>query len=447
MAVGLVDMYFAGGLGSAAISALTIAHTSWNMIMAFFEGLRLGTTILASQFFGAQREEDMYHVGRIGLAISAILGILLIILGKPLAILIYATFSKTPEIQQLGIRYLPIIMASGGFTFATFVIDGMFRSTNRVVIPTIITLIAQSLNIILNCVFVWGRIDFIVIPFVCKIPVNLYFCEPMGIEGIAYATLLAYIISALFALGALYTQGFKSLFYRLGTSFKAILGDYIKSASSVGVHAGFRFMAMLIFNRILEALGQNASASFGVAAQVFHISYIPGLAFMFTMSLLIAQLIGGKQTNYLWHVAVRVTGTALCCAGIIGIAVFAYAYEIALIFSPTDLIVAQNAATLIKIIAFNQFIVMTNFMFRGYLNGAKQTAFLMRASMITTYGVFLPTSYLIAIIFEQGLVGAYAGIVTWNLVDTLVNALKARQIAQQFKQEEAIIEAVTDLIE
>lgn len=431
MIVGIVDMYFAGTLGTPAISALAIAHTTWNMIVAFFEGLRLGTTVIASRYFGAQRHEDMYHVGRIGLAISAVVGALLVVFGKPIAVLVYGIVVKDPEVQALGIEYLPWILASGGFVFTTFVIDGMFRSVNRVVIPTMITLITQSFNIGLNCVFVWG----------------MFGVTPMGIKGIALATFVAYVIATIFALAALYFKGFKDLFKRLSTSFRSILGEYFSVAASVGLHSGFRLLAMLLFTKMLGSLGSSSIASFQIASQVFHMSYIPGLAFMFTMSMLVGRLMGASQTDLLWHVAARVAATALTCSALLGVGVFFTAFEIANFFSPNDLIVALNAALLIKIVAVNQFIVMLNFMFRGYLNGVHQTTFLMFASVITTYGVFLPLSYIFAISFGKGLIGAYAGVVAWNIVDTVVNAWRAGVVAKKLRQEKAIAAAIHDVVE
>ena len=431
MLVGIVDMYFAGTIGTSAISALAIAHTTWNMVAAFFEGLRLGTTVIASRYFGAQRHEDMYHVGRIGLAISAVMGAVLIIFGKPISVAVYSVVVKDPEVQALGVEYLPWILASGGFVFTTFVIDGMFRSVNRVVIPTLITLITQSVNIGLNCVFVWG----------------MFGIQPMGIKGIALATFIAYVIATIFAVAALYFKGFRDLFKRLSTSFKSILGEYFSVAASVGLHSGFRLMAMLLFTKMLGSLGSSSIASFQIASQVFQMSYIPGIAFMITMSMLVGRLMGASQTELLWHVAARVAATALTCAGALGVFVFYFAQEIAVFFSPNDLAVATNAAFLIKIVAINQFIVMLNFMFRGYLNGVKQTTFLMIASVVTTYGVFLPLSYIFAVTYNQGLVGAYAGVVTWNIVDTLVNAWRSRMIAKRLRQEKAIAEAVSDVID
>ena len=373
----------------------------------------------------------MYHVGRIGLAISAVMGAVLIIFGKPISVAVYSVVVKDPEVQALGVEYLPWILASGGFVFTTFVIDGMFRSVNRVVIPTLITLITQSVNIGLNCVFVWG----------------MFGIQPMGIKGIALATFIAYVIATIFAVAALYFKGFRDLFKRLSTSFKSILGEYFSVAASVGLHSGFRLMAMLLFTKMLGSLGSSSIASFQIASQVFQMSYIPGIAFMITMSMLVGRLMGASQTELLWHVAARVAATALTCAGALGVFVFYFAQEIAVFFSPNDLAVATNAAFLIKIVAINQFIVMLNFMFRGYLNGVKQTTFLMIASVVTTYGVFLPLSYIFAVTYNQGLVGAYAGVVTWNIVDTLVNAWRSRMIAKRLRQEKAIAEAVSDVID
>lgn len=415
--VGLVDMYFAGTIGTSAISALAIAHTTWSMIVAFFEGLRLGTTVIASQFYGAQRHEDMYHVGRIGLIASAVIGSVLVIFGRPIAQLVYSIVVKDPEVYALGVDYLPWILACGGFVFVTFVIDGMFRGVNRVVIPTLITLITQSLNIGLNCVFVWG----------------LFGIKPMGIKGIALATFIAYAIAAVFALAALYTQGFKDIFKRLSTPFRKVLGEYSDIAADVGLHSGFRLLAMFLFTKMLGHLGSASIASFQIAAQVFHMSYIPGLAFMFTMSMLVSKLMGSSQTSLLWHVAARVAATALTTAGLIGVIVFFWAQEISIFFSPNDLSVAANAATLIKIVAVNQFIVMLNFMFRGYLNGVKETRFLTRASLFTTYGIFLPLSYFFAVPMGGGLVGAYVGVLIWNIVDTIVNLLRSRFIARKLQ--------------
>jgi MATE family multidrug resistance protein len=452
MLVGVVDVYFAGTISTSAIATLGIAHTTWSMIVAFFEGLRLGTTVINSRFYGAQRHEDMYHVGRIGLAASAVIGILLVVFGKPISRLVYSTVVKDAHVQALGLEYLPWILACGGFVFVTFVVDGMFRGVNRVVIPTIITLITQSLNIGLNCVFVWGLKPLNIHIQVPKILSFLgesldvtipWHVEPMGIKGIALATFIAYAVAALFAIVALYTQGFKDLFRRLSTPFAKVLKEYTEVAADVGLHSGFRLLAMFLFTRMLGHLGASSIASFHIASQVFHMSYIPGLAFMITMSMLIGKLMGGAQTDMLWHVAKRVSATALTCAALLGVGVFFWAYQIATFFTD-DLTVAASAATLIRIVAGNQFVVMLNFMFRGYLNGVKETAFLMRASIFTTYGVFLPLAYLFAVIMNGGLLGAYCGVVIWNAVDTLVNFLRSRFIARKLGQERAIVHEILE---
>lgn len=422
MTVGMVDMYFAGGLGTAAVSTLFIAHTTWSTIAAFFEGLRLGTTVIASRLFGEKRHEDMYHVGRIGILTSIIIGVLLVVFSAPISKIIYGTIVQDPHVQALGLEYFPWILACGGFVFITFVIDGMFRGVNRVVIPTIITLITQSLNIGLNCVFVWG----------------LFGIKPMGIKGIALATFIAYAVAAVFAVIALYTQGFKDLFKPLTTPFRNVLKDFSKIAAGIGLHSGFRLLAMGLFSKMLGSLGSSALASFGIASNVFHMSYIPGLAFMFTMSMLVSKLIGSAQTDMLWHIAKRVAAAALTCAGILGIFVFFWAHNIAVFFSPTDLLVAENAAILIRIVAVNQFIVMLNFMFRGYLNGAHETTFLMASSLFTTYGIFLPLAYFFAIIMKGGLIGAYCGVVIWNSIDTISNALRTKFIANKFAKMHAL---------
>lgn len=420
--VGMVDLYFAGTISTAASATLGIAHTTWSMIVAFFEGLRLGTTVIASNFHGAQRHEDMYHVGRIGLVTSVIIGAILVVFGVPISKAVYTTVVDDPEVLRLGVEYLPWILACGGFVFTTFVIDGMFRGANRVFIPTLITLITQSINIGLNCVFVRG----------------MFGIQPMGIKGIALSTFIAYAVAALFALIALYTQGFKDIFKPLSTSFRRVLKEYSTMAADIGLHSGFRLMAMFLFTKMLGHLGAASIASFQIAAQVFHMSYIPGLAFMLTMSMLVSNLMGSTQIQHLWHVATRIAWAALSCAGCIGIFGFFFANNIAGWFTD-DAAVAASATTLIKIVAFNQFIVMLNFMFRGYLNGVKETSFLRTASIFTTYGVFLPLSYFIAVTMKGGLIGAYCGVVIWNFVDTVVNMVRSRVVARRLAAASAAI--------
>ena len=46
MLVGIVDMYFAGTIGTSAISALAIAHTTWNMVAAFLKACGLELPLL-----------------------------------------------------------------------------------------------------------------------------------------------------------------------------------------------------------------------------------------------------------------------------------------------------------------------------------------------------------------------------------------------------------------
>jgi putative MATE family efflux protein len=414
--VSMADLYFVGQFGTNASAAIAFATTTWTVIACFFEGLRLGTTVVMSKLFGAQRHDDMFHVARVGIMTALVAGIILALIAYPFSSYLYENVFTVadPQVVRYGREYLPLILSAGGFVFLTFVIEGIFRGVSRVVIPTIIMLITQTVNIVLDYALTRGAWGF----------------PAMGAKGVAIATFTAYTVAAVVAIIALYTNGFDQLFKKFSFPDRKIMREYWRVAFGIGFHAGFRVFAMLMFTQMLGYLGSQVVAAHQIANQVFLMSYLPTLAFMFTMSMLVSKVVGAKKPQLIAYIFPRVTGSAMAFVTVIGVVMFVMARTIAIAFSPHDPVVVSAATEVIYMTIISQFIVMFNFMMRGILNGTHNTTFLMLASVATTYFVFLPVAYYFTVYLGLGLRGAYFGIIAWNITDTLVNAYKARSVVR-----------------
>lgn len=178
--LGIVDLIIAGSLGNEKyIGAIAIGTAIFNLIYWNFGFLRMGTTGLTAQTYGAKnRKESLYIIIR-GLVIACCVGTLMILFQEILFKASSSVLNVSDNIYSLALSYFHIRIWAAPFTLSMYVFKGWFIGMQNATIPMIIAIFINIVNISLSLIFV-RKFN-------------------MGIEGIALGTLLAQISGVILA--------------------------------------------------------------------------------------------------------------------------------------------------------------------------------------------------------------------------------------------------------
>lgn len=178
-------------------------------------------------------------------------------------------------------------------------------------------------------------------------------------------------------------------------------------------------VSMYIFTVFVLTLGDLAAAANEVALNIMSFGFMPAFAFGTTATILVGQEIG--QGNPLLA-KVAGTNTALLGAIILmalGTVEIIWAVPIARLYSK-DPGVYELAANLIQISAYLQLFDGFYIFYAGGLRGIGDTSFLMRASLVLSFCMFVPLTYLFVMVFDWGSVGAWLALYSYLVALGLV---------------------------
>ncbi len=170
--LGAVDTGVVGQLGAAApIGAVGIGAIVIGALYWFFGFLRMGTTGLASQAYGAGDRAEVSALLVRALMIGLVSGLVLIMLQLPLFALAFGLSPASPEVEAMARSYMGIRIWSAPAAIALYGINGWLIAQERTRAVFMIQLWMNGLNILLDLWFVLGL--------------------GWGVEGVAVATLIA----------------------------------------------------------------------------------------------------------------------------------------------------------------------------------------------------------------------------------------------------------------
>lgn len=170
--LGLSDTFISGHLGSATyLAAIAVGTTMVNSLYWLLGFLRMGTTGLTANAFGARDEESQAMVYSRALLLALAIGMLLILLMPLTAPLMLMLLSPAADVAMAAREYFDISMLGAPALLATMVCSGRLIGRQNTLYPMIIAISVNVLNILLSF--------------------TLVFVLDMGFKGVAYGTLTA----------------------------------------------------------------------------------------------------------------------------------------------------------------------------------------------------------------------------------------------------------------
>lgn len=251
--VNSADVVMLNAVGQSSISAVSLATQYASVLFMVFYGLGTGATMLNAQYYGKGDFKAIRIVQGIAMRFSLIFAALFAGGAFFLPKQMMHIFTNDPELIGLGAGYLRYASVAYLCWGITEVYLATLRSIGKVKISTILNVLAFTLNILLNAVFIFG----------------LFGAPQMGARGVALATSLSRLIelTGCFLVSASSEQvklSFRYMFIRN----KLLFSDFLKMALPALVNDIIWSLGFSMYSVILGHLGSDAVAANSFAAVV-----------------------------------------------------------------------------------------------------------------------------------------------------------------------------------
>ena len=222
--------------GDNSLAAVGSTSSMVNLMVNFFIGLGVGCNVVAANFLGAGKKEELNRTVHTTMVLSVIGGFILTLVGIAFSRQILILMASPEDVLPLSTLYLKVYF--GGIT-ATIIYNfgaAILRAKGDTKRPLYILLIAGVINVILNLIFV--------------IPLK------MDVAGVAYATVLSQVFAAFCVVWILMHEDEE---FRLDLRRLRLDIPILMRIIKIGVPAGFQSMLFSFSNMLI----QSAVNSFG----------------------------------------------------------------------------------------------------------------------------------------------------------------------------------------
>ena len=302
----LVDVYFVGRLGDAAVAGLTSAGTVQFLVMALTQVLGVGTMALIAQASGRKDPGDANLIFNQSLGLAAVCAVATLIGGYALAGRYMSTLGADPATVRAGTQYLHWFLPGLGLQFALISMGSALRGTG-IVKPTIfVQVFTVALNALLAPVMIGGWLT----------------GRPLGVMGAGLSTSISIAIGV-----AMLFVYFVRLERYVGFDARLLRPrtDAWKRILAVGLPPGGEFALMFVYMAVIywviRDFGAEAQAGFGIGSRVMQAIFLPAMAVSFATAPVAGQNVGAGlhdrvRETFRWAViaggAIMLTLTLLC---------------------------------------------------------------------------------------------------------------------------------------
>lgn len=310
------DMFVVGNFcaDENALGSVGCTGSLINMILGIFIGLGAGVSVALAQSLGAGNKERSSRIVHTAFCLAIFLGAVVTLIGNLIAVPLLHLMNTPSEFIDGATLYVKIYFwgSIGNITYNFF--SGILRSRGDTVRPLIFSMVGGVINIILNVISVVGF--------------------GMGVEGVAIATIVSQLISAILII--IHMTRLKDEcrldFRKLGVD-RSVLVQLIK----VGLPAGIQGSLFSVSNMLLQS-GYNSLGPIAVNANVAAMnvdSYIYNIlnSFYHTCLTFCSQNFGARKFGRMKKVCFCGAGIVTVLGIVLGVAAYVFADPLISIFN------------------------------------------------------------------------------------------------------------------
>ena len=373
---GMIDlMIISNFTDSFAIDAVAGGISVMNVITYTIAALTTGGGILIGQYLGAKRHGDvkklignMYVLfGVVGLAVA----ILMAILAAPIT----NWLNLDGQAKVDGFNFLIIAAAGIPFIMGFNIIAAQLRAFGNSRSPFLFLVLAATINIILDLVFV-GALH-------------------MRASGAALASIISQMASFSAAIVYIRLKNYPVPISKSDIKFNGACSKMtLRTGVPLALQDGIVLLSFTIIMALINLYGTDAGSGFGIGEKITFFCFVPLNAFSAALTATTAQNLGADElgrTKQYAKAGLLMQGLLVM---VIVIICEIFAPQIAALFTSNQVII-DYAAAFIRIIALDAVICIFIYVLNALFMGSGHTSFSMFQNVLSTLVVRLPLAFII----------------------------------------------------
>ena len=275
----LIDLYWVGRLGTAAVAGVGIAGNLTFAVLALTQMLGVGTTTVVSHAVGRKNKEEALLMFNQSQVLAMVTGLLFLIVGMAFRWPYANAMSADAETAAMAAAYLKWFIPAMALQFGIVAMGSALRAVGNFKPGMIVGSATVVINMLLApfLIFGWGT------------------GRPFGVAGAAMSTLVAVIIGIVWL--TTYFLPKEAYLQFVTADWKPRL-DLWRRMLGIGLPAGFEFgitaLYMALIYAIARPFGPAAQAAFGIGLRIVQAGFIPVLALGFSVAPVAGQNFGAQ---------------------------------------------------------------------------------------------------------------------------------------------------------
>ena len=296
----MVDTMMIAPLGELSVGALGLCAQYSSLMFSGYWGFVGGGMLFFAQYWGAKDDDGVCRA--YGITFTCMMTVALAFAGVALLApgTVMKIYTDKASIQEIGVKYLRIVCFSYPLQVFSMTMSSLLRSTERVRIPFYGAIASVSTNILLNWVFIYGKLGL----------------PAMGVQGAALATVCACGVNALTVALLAYKNRHPHIFkFRRHFMWtRSFIGEYFHKCFPIICNEVLIGVGNMVINIVLGRGSEQAIAATAVfrTLEGFVIGFFAG--FSNAASVLVGKEVGAGRLETAYDRAIKLV---YLCGGFI----------------------------------------------------------------------------------------------------------------------------------
>ncbi|BFM07227.1 MATE family efflux transporter [Halioxenophilus aromaticivorans] len=377
----LVNTFWVGRLGSDAVAVITVNLPIAMLLMAVASGLTLASSILVAQRHGAKDKAGINATVAQSIVWLGACAIVIVVVGLLATDSITRLYAVPETIRKSAADYLLLSFLGAPFIMYCSLYQAVLRGVGDAKAPMLIAIGSVFLNALLDPLLIFGYVGL----------------PGMGVQGAALATLLTQVVATLL--------GFKLMFnerYAIVTQLSDYLPQWqtakqlFKLGTPSAIEQGLQAFTITATTLIVAPFGAVTLAAYGLVFRLFVMITMPCFALSMAVSILVGQSLGARDVKRCQSITIHALLISLMSMVVVSSVVFIAAKPFLGVFVPTDAELLAKSVTVLQIGILAFPFIAVQLALCGALRGAGATFTALAISVVSSWLIQIPLTYVLS---------------------------------------------------
>jgi putative MATE family efflux protein len=410
----VVDIFWVSHIRPSAADAVTTVGLTESLLTLMYAvaiGLSIGATAMVARRIGERNPDGAARAAVQAIVLGLIVAAIFAAIGVPLSGRLLKVMGGSPWVVEHGVGFTRVMFAGNVTIILLFLINAVFRGAGDAAIAMRVLWLANSINIVLNPLLVFG-----IGPF-----------PKLGIVGAAIGTNIGRGVGVIYAFSRLVRKGGRFDISRAYLRLEPQIMARLVRLSSTATFQVFIGMASWIgLVRTVSSFGSNAVAGYTIGIRVIVFAILPSWGMSNAAATMVGQALGARNPDRAERAVWKAGFYNMCCLGVVGLIFVLFARPIIHIYT-SDPNVVPYGVDCLRTVAYGFLFYAYGMVLTQSFNGAGDTWTPTIINLFVFWLWELPLAYTLAIVFGMGPRGVFLAIMIAFSTLAVVSAIVFRR--------------------